>query len=87
MNKPLIEVKTKVQNFQKALILGFVATKRSGESSPTQSQISKVMREMGRRGGKAKVPKGLAAMSQEQRDTIRAKALKTRLAKKKAVAD
>lgn len=45
---------------------------------PTQSQISDVMKEMGRRGGSAKVPKGLASMSPERRDAIRKKALDTR---------
>lgn len=52
-----------------------MAKKRSG---PTQSQICDVMRELGRRGGKAKVPKGLAAMSPEKRAAIRKKALDTR---------
>jgi len=61
-----------------------MAKKKS--KGPSQSQISEVMRELGRRGGEAKVPKGLASVSPERRAEIRAKGLKTRLTKKKAAA-
>lgn len=46
--------------------------------------ISRVMREMGRKGGKAKVKKGFAAMSEEQLKRVSAKAVKARNKKRSA---
>ena len=48
----------------------------------SEETISSVMREMGRKGGKAKVPKGTAALSRKKRSARAKKAAKARWAKK-----
>lgn len=58
--------------------------KKKAKAGPSKTQISEVMKELGRRGGSAKVPKGLASMTPERRDEIRAKGLKTRRKNKAA---
>ena len=51
-----------------------------------KSAISEYLAEIGRKGGKAKVKKGFAGMTEEEREAARLKGLKTRQAnaKKKA---
>jgi hypothetical protein len=43
-----------------------------------KSPVSEYLASIGRKGGAAKVPKGLAMLSEEERAAIRAKALATR---------
>ncbi|GAC1496237.1 MAG: hypothetical protein NVS1B6_01210 [Steroidobacteraceae bacterium] len=49
----------------------------------TDEQIALVMRELGRRGGLAKVPKGTAALTPEERSERGRMAAKARWAKRK----
>jgi hypothetical protein len=65
-----------------------MATKKTKSKKVSASQISAVMREMGRRGGQkgglaTGVRKGFAAMSPERRAEISEKAAAKRWAKKK----
>jgi hypothetical protein len=48
-----------------------------------KSILSEYLAEIGRKGGAAKVRKGFAAMSEEQREAARLKSLKTRQANAK----
>jgi hypothetical protein len=43
-----------------------------------KSPVSEYLSKIGRKGGSAKVPKGLALLSEEEREKIRAKSLATR---------
>lgn len=43
-----------------------------------KSAVSEYLASIGRKGGAAKVPKGLASLSPKEREKIRAKALATR---------
>jgi hypothetical protein len=44
----------------------------------TEQTISEVMREMGRRGGKARVPKGISSLSKRKRSVLAKKAASAR---------
>ncbi len=56
------------------------------QKPPSQSQISQVMTELGRRGGLVKVKKGAAMLSPEQRTELASKAAKARWGPKKKAA-
>jgi len=58
------------------------STESVNEPVATQSEISRVMREMGRRGGKIGGKRRLETMTPEQRSEVALKAAKTRWAKK-----
>jgi hypothetical protein len=49
-----------------------------------KSAISEYLASIGKKGGEARVPKGLAMLSEEQRKAIAAKGLATRRAKARA---
>jgi hypothetical protein len=59
-----------------------MATVRKKKELP-EALVSEVMREMGRKGGRAKVPKGPATLSPERRKEIAEKAAAARWGKKK----
>jgi hypothetical protein len=49
-----------------------------------ESPVSEYLASIGKKGGEARVPKGLAMLSEEQRKAIAAKGLATRRAKARA---
>jgi hypothetical protein len=56
--------------------------KQAGKAGVTKQMISDVMREMGRKGGLKKVPKGAAMLSPEERAKSARRAAKARWSKK-----
>jgi hypothetical protein len=78
-SKPLGGCKGNLQYFFKPVKVSVMAKQKV----PSQSQISQVMSELGRRGGKAKVKKGPATLSPERRVEIAKKAATARWGPKK----
>ena len=65
--------------YRKPVIVGRMATRKKRKVPAT---ISKYFAKIGRRGGKAKVPKGIAALTPAERTERARQALKSRWGKK-----
>ncbi len=71
-----------MQNFFKQLIVGSMS-----KSQAAQRAIREYLAEIGAKGGKAKVPKGLSMVPEARRKEIARKAVKARWAKAKGKKD
>lgn len=60
----------------------FLGQQSTDEKSPSKAEISRVMAELGKRGGKIGGKRRMETLSQEQRSTIAFKAAQARWAKK-----